>query len=123
MLYGVKEIYFRLKDATNGKTITKGISLDETKGEVLADGTVKVVLDINTNNVRPIINADGYVPYYFRNGLNIYGNKVDADGYVGYIDNDGKITVTLPMRRRVGSRPFDVVNVYYRTPGIDTIKD
>ena len=46
MLYGVKEIYFRLKDATNGKTITKGISLDETKGEVLADGTVKVVLDI-----------------------------------------------------------------------------
>lgn len=123
MLYGVKEIYFRLKDATNGKTITKGISLDETKGEVLADGTVKVLLDINTDNVRPIINADGYVPYYFRNGLNIYGNKVDADGYVGYIDNDGKITVTLPMRRRVGSRPFDVVNVYYRTPGIETIKD
>lgn len=63
------------------------------------------------------------MPYYLRNGLNIYGNKVDADGYVGYIDNDGKITVTLPMRRRVGSRPFDVVNVYYRTPGIETIKD
>lgn len=119
-LYGVTEMYFRLKDATNGNAIAKGISLNEAQGEVLADGTVR--LKLRNNRERPIISADGYVPYYFRNGLNVYGNKIDADGYVGYIDSDGKITVTLPMRRRVGKRPFDVVGVYYRTPGIDSIK-
>ena len=119
-LYGVTEMYFRLKDASNGKTIANGISLNEAQGEVLADGTVK--LKLRHNRERPIISADGYVPYYFRNGLNVYGNKIDADGYVGYIDADGKITVTLPMRRRVGKRPFDVIGVYCRTPGIDSIK-
>lgn len=123
-LYGVSEVYFKLVDASTGKAITKGISLNNAEGEVMADGIVRV--NLKTNNERPIINAeDGkvkYIPYFFRNGLSVYGNKIDADGYVGHVDKNGKITVTLPMRRKETDSPFDVVNVYYRTPGIDSIK-
>lgn len=123
-VYGIANVNFKLQDATTGKRITEGISLNNVDGSVNGDGVVTVHFE--TDDEKPIINADGYIPYYFRNGLKFVGNKVDADGYVGYCDDNGNVTITLPMRRRQNDgarkRPFDIVNVYYRTPGIDSVK-
>ena len=135
-LYGFENMYLRLVDATTGAVIRRNITVNMTEGasadfaaDIQVNGTVKIPLysttDVSSSErgLRPIIYADGYVPFYFKNGIKVIGHSIDADGYVGYADENGKVTITIPMRRRVDRRPFDVVNVSYRTPGIDAVKE
>ena len=138
-LYTTTEVYFKLVDATTGKQITEGTdirfvcrstpltkwfledypSVEENSGRQ-PNGLVKAAMV--QDDQQPILYADGYIPYHIRNGLKVTGNKVDADGYVGYADAEGKVTITLPMRRRDSNHTFDIMGIYYRTPGIDSIK-
>ena len=63
------------------------------------------------------------MPYFFGTEFKVDGHTISADGYLGYADADNKVTITIPMRRRIAKRPFDVVSLCYRTPGIEEPKD
>ena len=131
-LYGFTDLYFKLVDASTGKQIKSGITLENSYSyAVQPDGTVKLQLYNDQSGspisdhsgLKPIINADGYVPYFFGTEFKVDGHTISADGYLGYADADNKVTITIPMRRRIAKRPFDVVSLCYRTPGIEEPKD
>lgn len=135
-LYGVADVYLKLVDASTGETIRTGISAENVENATLEpNGLLKIRLyqdadkylnsDLSGNS-RPILLADNYIPYYLMTGIKISGHKVSADGYTGYADQDGKVVISIPMRRRVletKKRPFDIMNVYYRTPGVEEVKE
>lgn len=128
-LTGVTDMYVRLVDASTGKTITSGITYwagdSETKHNTpqMVNGMAKISV------VRAIYGgvysqyaffADGYVPQILYGTPEIQGQTANIGGYTAKYEGDD-LVLTLPMRRRVGKRPFDVVAVRYRTPGVDGV--
>lgn len=126
---GVTDMYVRLVDASTGKTITSGITYwagdSDTKHNTpqMVNGMAKIsVVSAIYGGVysQYAFFADGYVPQILYGTPEIQGQTAYIGGYTAKYEGDD-LVLTLPMRRRVGKRPFDVVAVRYRTPGVDGV--
>lgn len=140
-IYGVERVLVKLIDAETGEQIIPSDYINVSYLPSPSSERIRTMWwdDIVTDNhllslsfakddwgsfteFTPIIYVDGYIPYYFKNGIRVSGHSVNADGYTAHADDNGEITLTIPMRRRIDNRPFDIVNVSYRTPGVDEAK-